>query len=235
MKFKNHIVITAVLFLFIVSCKKDPITISQDDSANYFPLQTNRYIIYSLDSIHYNDVTMTSDTTRFQIKEQVGSSFSDSTGAVVFIIIRSKRISDTTNWIETDHWSATVTTKRAEKTEENLRFVKLIFPVGEGLSWNGNQYIDNANGLINYYDWEYMYSDVHESKLFNNLSFDSTVTVTEQDNENLIEKDFEQEVYAKNVGLVYRMQEHVSKQNVNTPWLYPEKGTKIIMTVKEFN
>jgi len=235
MNFKHILLTFSAFLLLFTSCKKDPISSSIDESTKYFPLQVGRYTIFDVDSIHYNDVTMTSDTTRFQIKEEIGSSFSDSTGGVTYIIKRYRRMNDTLNWLEINEWNATVNKSRAEKTEENLRFVKMIFPISEGIKWRGNQYIDTSNGLDEYYGWEYEYSEVNVGKIQNGLSLDSTVTVTEQNNENLIEKDFEQEVYAKNFGLIYRIQEHVSKQDVTTPWTNPEKGNKVIMMAKEIH
>ncbi|TSA50263.1 MAG: hypothetical protein D4R43_02530 [Sphingobacteriales bacterium] len=233
MNLKNTLLTLSAFVFILSSCKKDPITSANDESQKYFPLQVGRYLIYTIDSIHFNDVTMTSDTIHFQLKEEVGSSFIDITGDTTYILIRSRRMSDTLSWHETDQWSATVNKSHAEKTEENLRFVKMIFPIGDGIKWNGNQYIDTANGLANYTGWEYKYSELYTGKILNGLGFDSTVTVTELDIENLIEKDFEQEVYAKNYGLIYRIQQHVSKQNVSTPWTNPEKGTIVIYTVKE--
>lgn len=235
MNFKNTLLSLFAFSILISSCKKDVILVAADQSSRYFPLQVGRSIVYDVDSIHFNDVTMTSDTTHFQLKEEIGSSFADSTGGTTFIIKRYRRASDTLNWYETEEWNATVNKSRAEKTENNLRFVKMIFPVANDVKWNGNQYIDTSNGLAMYAGWEYRYSEVNTGKIMNGLAYDSTATVTELDNENLIEKDFEQEVYAKNYGLIYRIQQHVSKQDVTTPWTNPEKGTIVIMTAKEFH
>ncbi|MEI7801844.1 MAG: hypothetical protein WCI97_04310 [Bacteroidota bacterium] len=235
MQFKNTLIALGAFVFILASCKKDPITSAKDEGAKYFPLEVGRYTIYNVDSIHFNDVTMLSDTTHFQIKEAVTSSFADSTGGTTFIITRTRRMNDTLNWIDDNIWSASVTKTRAEKTEENLRFLKMIFPITENTSWNGNQYIDTSNGLGNYFGWIYNYSDVNKTFDLGFMIMDSTVTVTEQDNENLIQKDLEREVYAKNSGMVYRIQEHVSKQNVSTPWTNPEKGTIVIMTAKEIH
>ncbi len=235
MKFNKTLALLFLSSVIIFSCKKDPVATTVNQDQKYFPLQVGRSIVYTVDSIHFNDVTMTSDTTHFQLKEEISSSFYDSAGGETFMISRYRRMNDTLNWFETDEWSAMVNKSRAEKTEENLRFVKLIFPIADGISWSGNQYIDTSNGLANYSGWVYRYSDVHAGKILNGLSFDSTVTVTEYDNENLIEKDLEMEVYAKNFGLVYRIQQHVSKQDVSASWNHPEKGTIVIYTVKEIH
>ena len=235
MQFKNTLIALGAFVLLLSSCKKDPITSANDEGAKYFPLEVGRYIIYNVDSIHFNDVTMLSDTTHFQIKEAVTSSFADSAGGTTFIITRTRRMNDTLNWFDDNIWSATVTKSRAEKTEENLRFVKMVFPITDGAKWSGNQYIDTSNGLDKYYGWEYKYSEVNKPFDLGIYIIDSTVTVTEQDNENLIEKDLEKEVYVKNSGMIYRIQEHVSKQNVSTPWTNPEKGTIVIMTAKEIH
>lgn len=234
MKIKNTYLSIVVLLAFLIACKKDSI-IPADESEKYFPLQVGRYTIFDVDSIHFNEVTMLSDTTHFQIMEKVMSMSGDSSSGFVYSIYRYRRMNDTLGWDETDQWSATINSGRAEKVEENLRFIKMVFPIRENTKWQGNKFIDTVGGLDKYYGWVYEYKDINQAKQINNYILDSTVTVTEQDDENLIEKDFEQEIYAKNIGLVYRIKEHVSKQNTSTTWDHPEKGTILIMKVNEIH
>ena len=51
-------------------------------------------------------------------------------------------------WILGDVWTQKRTTNTAERVEENVRFIKMEFPVKDGGTWQGNAY--NMLG-----DWEW--------------------------------------------------------------------------------
>ncbi len=227
----------ALLFLFLlnVSCNKDSILPDGKVQKDYFPLRVGQYAIYDVDSITFNDVTMTSDTVRYQLKELLDTSFIDNSGDTAYRINRMRRNSDADVWETADMWSAALTGNTAEKIEENLRFIKLLFPAEDGKSWNGNAHI-NTEGTLSYLaNWNYVYSDVNTIKYINGSAYDSTVTVTAQDIENLVQKDLEQEIYAARFGLIYKISQHVSKQNVAGSWAHPEKGYIIRMKIREFH
>lgn len=121
------ILMLCIAFIYS-ACKKssiDPVPIDQ----SYFPLTTGKYIIYDVDSIVFSDFFDTTDTAHYQLMELVDSSFLDASNQEAFRIIRSRRSTPVDDWVVTDIWSANLTENTAEKVEENLRFVKLNFPV----------------------------------------------------------------------------------------------------------
>lgn len=223
------------LILLNIACHKDSVLPDDRVQKNYFPLRTGQYTVYEVDSVTFDDVTMTSDTVRYQIKELLDTSFIDNTGNTAFRINRMRRKDDADTWTTMDIWSACLTGDMAEKVEENLRFIKLLFPVEEGKNWKGNRYINPSGNLSYLANWDYVYSDVNTVKYVNIGTFDSTVTVTAQNIENLVQKDLEQEIYAADFGLIYKISQHVSKQNVVNSWEHPEKGYIIRMKIKEFH
>jgi hypothetical protein len=102
-------------------------------------------------------------------------------------------------WTVKDVWNYTKTATTLEVVEENIRFSKLIFPVKEESSWNGN-----ANNTIG--DWEYIYNYMDRTETINGTSFENVLMVTQKDdkNHNQIHREYYVEKYARNVGLVYR-------------------------------
>jgi len=52
---------------------------------------------------------------------------------------------------------------------------------------------------------EYYYEDLHESKMFGNSTFDSTITVIQNDFVSSINRIDKREVYAKNAGMIYKV------------------------------
>ena len=96
-----------------------------------------------------------------------------------------------------DVWNATRSNVRYEKVEEDERFIRLTFPVKEGATWNGNAF--NQQDA-----WDYEYTDVDVARTYNGLSFSQTARVLQIDEFNFVQKHKAYEVYAKNVGLVYK-------------------------------
>jgi len=193
---KNLLIL--ILFFTFFSCKKDK-SVSEpiDLGYGYFPLKTGSWIVYDADSIIYDEFKKSVDTIRFELKELIESNFTDTAGRPSQRIEIYKRKNNSEKWILTDVWFATRTATRAEKVEENVRFVKLNFPVKGGKKWNGNAF-------NNMEDWQYEYTEIDKSEEINKLNFDSTLTVRQIDDVNFISQKTYKEKYAKNVGLLYR-------------------------------
>ena len=195
---KNLVYILTVLAVVFTGCKKDE-KITVDAGYDYFPLKTGHTIIYDVDSIVYDDFfqPVRIDTFRFQVKEVVESVFVDGQGREAWRLERYKKSSDTTDFVIQQVWTAVRTATTAEKVEENYRYIKLTFPVKENKSWDGNSYNNLAYQ-------EYKYSGINEPAQINNQYFEETVRVIQGDDENLIEKYYAEERYARNVGMVYK-------------------------------
>ena len=102
---------------------------------------------------------------------------------------------DSMDWVMTDVWTATPQQGFYERYEENVRYVRLNYPVVEGKDWNGNAY-------NTFNEWNYEYENVHQSHTTGAFTFDSTLTVNQRDNINIIDNETAFEVYAKDVGLI---------------------------------
>jgi hypothetical protein len=195
------------VFLALYGCKKDKAVTKIDFGYNYFPLDTGSWIIYDVDSIVYNTNTGNTDTYFYQIKESVTSSFTDLEGNTAYRIYRYKR-NDTTqnNWTIKDVWSARTTASQALKNEENIHYIKLIFPVKENSNWNGHGYND-------LYEAEYSLESVDITKVINGVSIDSVAHVVQLLEDNFIEYKLKEESYARNIGLVKKVDIYLDKQN----------------------
>lgn len=181
------------------ACKKDKEVVKVDIGYEYFPNQVGNYVIYRVDSLYYNDFTLSIDTFQFQIKEKLSENFTDLSNRVAQRVERYYRKNESENWVLKDVWFANRTENSAEKVEENIRFVKLVFPLKKDNDWNGNRF--NQLG-----EKTYTLSRLHEPMTLGNLSFDSTLYVLQQADSNLIEKNFACEIYAKHAGLIYKKQ-----------------------------
>ena len=211
----------ASIILFF-GCKK-----SNTESVNYyysyFPLEVDAWIEYDvLDIIHSQ---LGSDTAVYQLKEITTEEFLDNEGRLTYRIERYWRDDSNANWSIKDVWYSNKTTTTAEKVEENVRFTKLIFPINTAKYWDGNAF----NNLE---EWEYYYDSLHKPKLINNLSFDSTITVIQRDNQNVVEYEKVKEIFAVDIGMVYKS--HIDLDINLSNILDINSGRELEMTVTAY-
>jgi hypothetical protein len=190
---KNPILYSLIALLAFVSCKQKTGE-AEDFNYDYFPVEIGSWVTYSVTDTRYDVQTI---TETYQLKEILDAEITDNLGRPSIRIERYWRQSDNDPWEIKDIWYATRTNSVAEKIEENIRFVKMVFPVRDYQEWDGNVY-------NNYPEWEYYYDSIEEPRVVNNLTFDNTVKVVQAENFNLIQEQDAYEIYAKNIGLIYR-------------------------------
>ncbi|MBX7224391.1 MAG: hypothetical protein K1X55_00035 [Chitinophagales bacterium] len=232
-------IIFIVLTLFVLSCQKD----SSEDfilryGYEYFPDEEGNYVIYNVDSITYNDFFNPVLVTRksFQLKEVIGESFTDLSGRPSKKLYRYTRENASSTWNIADVYYQTLNKNTAEKVEENLRYIKLVFPIKSGKEWSGNIFINPADNLSYLEDWTYQMQAVDEPFSNAALSFDSTLTVLQQYDSSAINLTSSKEVYAKGAGLVYKeLKVLTSQNNFDQPWEQrAEQGFILRMSAIEY-
>lgn len=180
----------------------------------YFPLEIGKYRDYKVDSTTYDigpgeEVIIRSSTT--YVREMISDTITDNIGRPGFKIERFEKLELSDQWTIKDVWMMIRTEEQAESLEENLRFIKMVFPLKEGLVWNGNRFIDETTSIsvagetIEIFKaWEYEVDFVGEAIAVNNEFFDNALQIKQADNENLIELRFSKEQYVKDIGLAFK-------------------------------
>ncbi len=123
--------------------------------------------------------------------------------ATTYRLERFWKVNITDTWEIKDVWTREKTSTAYAQVEENVKYTKLIFPVKGGQTWNGNAYNSEA-------ELSYEYDSIHQPYTIENLSFDSTVIILQQDNVNAIEYQKAKEVFAKDIGLIYKSAKDLS-------------------------
>lgn len=212
-KFQNLSYLYLSLVLITFSCTKNTKEISYLKPSSYYPLKIGNSYIYEVDSIVFNDFDQSVDTFKFQIKESYIDTFRDIHNELAYKIERKKRNKIQPNeyeaWGNPQIWWVNLAKNQSiQRVENNLRFVNLVTPIQNDFSWKGNAF----NSLA---EWDFRYTKVNES--FEN--FDSTLTVIQRDiPENLILKEYYEQKFAKNIGLIYYHFINIeSKNNLSTP------------------
>ncbi len=185
----------SIIFIIVVffGCKKQEDSI--DKKTEYFGLDKGKFIEYQVTYMFHDSLLQKHDTINYQFKTLIGDTILDNVGRIARKFHRFERKNSSLPWEETDIWTAIIVDDRAELVEENQRKVKLVFMPTLEKVWNINAF--NNLGSI-----EAFYSSIDESKTINNLTFENTLTVEEEDFKTLIETRRKFEVYAENVGMI---------------------------------
>ena len=196
---QNSIIIHLVFLLFASflafnGCDKESV-VEEHLYHEYFPVNVGHWVVYDVDSIVYDDFTGEIDTFNYQVKEVFDSNYTDASGNESIRLERFIRNEPGAAWEIKNAWSARRLPARAEKVEENIRYIKLAFPPKINKTWNGNAY--NIKD-----EQSYRITNIHKEHTINELSFDSVATVLHIDEQTLISEKYRVEKFAKNVGLI---------------------------------
>jgi hypothetical protein len=181
------------IFTAIFSCKKQDESI--DKKTEYFGLEKGNFVEYEVTYMFHDSLLQKHDTIIYQLKTLIGDTILDNVGRIASEFHRFQRKNSTLPWEETDIWTAIIVDNRAELIEENQRKVKLIFTPTLEKVWDINAF--NNIGTVDAF-----YSSIDESKTINNLTFENTLTVEEENYKTLLETKRKFEVYAKNIGMI---------------------------------
>ncbi|MFZ9662076.1 MAG: hypothetical protein ACO29O_09380 [Chitinophagaceae bacterium] len=213
---KRHIaVIFLLILLSITGCEKTMDTVPDTmNISSYYPMEVGKYITYKLDSTVYINLNTIKTTKSYIVQDKIDEIFKDNLGRDAFKIRRKIRSNaDTTLWIDNATFVVIPSEKNIEYIDNNLRFIKLVNPVNEIISWKGNAFIDGFTSQLRFYDnWDYIYENIGTPFSINQTTYPETITVNQV---NRIDgdpstKNFyyaitrSQEVYAKGIGLIYK-------------------------------
>ncbi len=221
--------------LAFFGCKEET-GLDPDFKQDYFPLEVGRSWIYQIDSIVYDPSASGTvvDTTSGFLKETVVDTLHDLEGNSGFIIERAYRPTELQPWKVQLRWVAYLEPGRAVRQEQNIKLIPLIFPPSKGKKWNGNAFADintiievKGETLVFFKDWaEYRILEEGTSASIAGQSYEKVVTVNFVDNENLIERRYFQEQYARGVGMVAREMEILDTQLIDPNLSWGEKAEK---------
>lgn len=188
---------------------------------SYFPTTVGHWVMYEVDSVTYDDfyVPPLVDTADYYVKEVIEEQITDDAGDEAFILVKYRSPNSNGPWRVFGRDIIKLLPSRAERVEDNMRFIKLVFPSYNNQKWSGNNYLETTSEELEFFDnWEYQYQELYATSSVGDFVFDSVMTVMQKDVENLLEKVYFEEKYVKKIGLVYKKRLSVGKQNIDEDW-----------------
>ncbi len=196
---KQFIVLCASYFLF-VACNE---TVEPDTSGfgyEYYPMEINDFRIYHTTTIRYN-LNGTIDTARYLVKELAEELITFEDGSSRMLLGRYSADIGSVNWEKDSLWAVNVNNTKVEVSEATLDFIKLVFPVKDALTWDGNAH----NALDEEF---YEIKDLGKPYSYDTLAYENTLTVVHQDlidPAKITEDDYRIEIFAFEKGLIYKL------------------------------
>ncbi len=234
--------------LIMFSCKKETTRFTSASLTDYYPLTVGKYITYDMDStVYYINFGKTASLVHYQAQDRVEDQITDNIGRPAYRVQRYLRKDPSQAWVPSNTFMVVPTEKSVEFIENNLRFLKLAFPVKQDFTWKGNSYLtpmayDTYDfGSDFTADWDYVYDSVNVPLTINSITFDSTIKVAERDEflgedpalpgTQYGERSYAVEKYAKGLGLIYKELLHWEYQGVNKAY----KGFGIKLSIIDHN
>lgn len=206
----------------MTGCADKKIELTSPALSVYYPLNVGKFIVYKVDSSVLTQFGRDTIVRRYQAKDVVDAKIIDATGRESFRIIRSMSNSTgTAPFVATHTFQASAQgTDWMEYVENNLRYMRLRFPIFDGFEWKGNSFIDasSINSQVRYlFDWTYRYENVGLPFTIEGKTYNNTITVLQRNeivpegpfNPQFFKQyDYSIEVFAEGIGLVYKNFDH---------------------------
>lgn len=228
-----------------ISCTKETEPVDESTFGyDFFPVTKGKSWIYASDSIIYDNGGTKIDTFVSFIKEEIGDSFIDEVGNTVYKLNRYFRRNPTDVWSRTNTWTTYTDRTRAIRTEENLKFVKLVFPLKKGLRWDGNVFLDEdikidvaGESIEAYKNWKHKIEEINEKFSYKGTDV-VALKVNLVDDVSIIDRRKVTEYYGKGIGLLKKEMIILDSDGSrpNDPWeKKAQKGFIHTLTLIEVN
>ncbi|HTE12112.1 MAG TPA: hypothetical protein VK645_14105 [Chitinophagaceae bacterium] len=212
----STIILIAFCSLLVIRCNSKNDLVS-DHISDYTNLGVGKYVIYKLDSTITLPFGTGFTVNSYTVKDSIEALITDNLNRPAFRIVRYVWDEPTHVWNNSNTFMAVQTANKFEYIENNMRQVRLVSPIVDNFSWNGNSAIGVSpfhfgTNDAEYLDWSFSYSNVGMPFKVGNLNFDTTITVVQYDStvnkpfsvNNLNNYSSSYEVYAKGVGKIFQ-------------------------------
>ena len=199
-----------------VACTEEADDFTLDFGENLYPLSVGSEYVYAVDSVIYDPLGAGEriDTSSGFAREVITEIIEGAADDTLYRLERSYRVAPGMPWQVTDVWTVRREPQRLIRTEENLDYIKLVFPLTERSDWDALAFVDTDREVIvagetlaPFRQWDAQVDSIVTTWTDPRSGFsyaDAVFVQIADSGDNLIEYRRGYEVYAPNVGLVYR-------------------------------
>ncbi len=199
----------SLLLALLTSCGSETVDPSDVNlGKEYIPLAIGDSSVYTVSRTEWTNFG--ENSTSYWLAEVVKDTLRQQ-DELAYVLYRYKSVDQGQEWGLDSVWTAVLTDYSYERTENNRRYVRLSFPLEKGKSWDGNA--KNVSAAQNYT----IESLGTSYELGDSLVYPSVCEVVQSDISNQIDIQLSTEVYAENVGLVYKYRKFTNRQDFSSP------------------
>jgi len=191
--------LNSLFLLALLACQREIIETIPKGS-DYFPTQKGTFVSYNVKEILY-EVNKKPQIAQYQLKDVLSETFEGTQPS--YRITRYRRNNGIENWNIVSNWSCQKNGNFALRQEFNIPIVVLSFPFQENKTWNGNAY---NNLEVRKFEMK----DLEKSLRIGQKNFEKTVRIVQRMDSSLVDRFSVQEIYAQNVGLIYKKTEELA-------------------------
>ncbi|MBY0427148.1 MAG: hypothetical protein K2Q22_16045 [Cytophagales bacterium] len=190
----------------MVSCGPKEEVALAPTGLEYFPLKVGDTAVYQV-ARYDTAVNGNVIASNYFLKEVVQDTFVDAQYGISYKVDRYKSpVSSTSSWVYDSTWYSYKNNFEAVRVENNVPYVKLSFPIKNNKEWDGNMknvYGENMYKMIN----------VDRKYQLGSLEFPKSLLVLQTPDttyDRIVGQNKRLEVYAANVGLVFKQAVYIS-------------------------
>jgi len=198
-------ILLCFLLLTIISCSKDKLLESDPDAA-YFPLSNGQFSDFDVKRTNYPILSLP-EKQHFTTRQTISDSFRDLNDNLVFkmnYFVQNNK----SEWKSDSSATVWHLPDKAMSQENGRTIVNQIYPLSNGLLWNGNLYNTDSEEM-------FRATDIGKPFQTETRLFPKTVTIIRHDDSTLLSRMKYIEIYALNVGLIRK--EKIFLKYCNTP------------------
>ncbi len=199
MKIRKFLTLLTLLTLFFGSCEESEAPNIDLSGSGYYPLQVGNFWTYQMEQIDY--LVLGNDTSSYQLRELISDSLVSSTGEVTYLINRQVWQEAGQQWRTDSIWTVRKNSEFVVVAENGRPFVKLVFPVMVGETWDGNAFNNQGFQSFNYAAIEP--GEILSTLLDQDTSIVAKTILSDQISP-IVGTDQRSEIYVNGVGLVQK-------------------------------
>ena len=207
--------------LFFTACEEETAEPNTDKGYEYFPLAVGQETLYRMDSVVLRPQVggILYDSVQLEVRETLVDTIRDLEDKLWYRGERYDRRLDSVEWRFRQTFLLRREDNRALRREDNLEFVKMVFPLRGG-NWDGHAAFDQyreievgGQPIQIFADWSYRYLQTEGPAVLGSPDgvggefYDDVVIIEGADYENLLNRRFSLEAYNADIGLVFRQME----------------------------
>lgn len=196
----KQFLIPFMVIVLVVGCNKTLDSDFLNFGYEYYPTEVGDFRVYHTTAVRYN-LNGTIDTTKYLVKEVVEELTTYSDNSNRFILGRYSADIGSDVWKKDSIWAVLNDASKVVLSEANKDFIKLVYPVIEEIEWDGNAFNNDDEEF-------YKIENLGQPYIFDTISYDNTLTVIHEDlidPVKITEDRYRMEVFAADVGLIYKL------------------------------